>query len=205
MEKLDDLIPIPAKEVMNKGLSAASETTMLEIFGKPGELTSDCSGHNSTFLKKLVFGMDVGPFKVSGLSYAVESLKQVFDQVKSELPDVYSAVKTEGLLCIRSRRHNPSKYSNHSWGSAIDIYFGSGVVAQGVHQTHRGVYLLYPYFNTHGWYWGAKFSGDSVDSMHFELAEETIRKMQTFLITNTKTKKRNLSIPNKERVNRERV
>ncbi|MDE3250206.1 MAG: M15 family metallopeptidase, partial [Bacteroidota bacterium] len=121
---------------------------------------------------------DVGPFKVSGLSYAVESLKQIFDQVKMELPDVYNEVKTAGLLCIRSRRHNPSKFSNHSWGSAIDIYFGTAVLAQGIHQTQRGVYLLFPYFNNHGWYWGAEFSGDSVDSMHFELAEETIKNIE---------------------------
>lgn len=178
MEKLDDLIPIPAKEVMNKGLSSASESTMLEILGKPGELTSACSDPSNTFIKKLLFGVNVGPFKVSGLSYAVESLKQIFDQIKIELPEVYNEVKTAGVLCIRSRRHNPSKYSNHSWGSAIDIYFGSGVIDQGIHQTQRGVYQLFPYFNNHGWYWGAEFSGDYVDSMHFELAEETIKKMQ---------------------------
>lgn len=193
MEKLDDLIPIPAKEVMNKGLSAASEKTMLEILGKPGELTTDCSDPNNEFVKKLIFSVDVGPFNVSGLSYAVESLKQIFDQVKSELPEVYTAIKTAGVLCVRSRRHNPSKYSNHSWGSAIDIYFGSGVVDQGVHQTHRGIYLLYPYFNNHGWYWGAEFSGDSVDSMHFEVAEETIRKMKPFFISDTKANKRNIT------------
>lgn len=178
MEKSDNIVPIPAKEAMNNGLNAASQTTMLQVLGKPGELTSDCSDPNKTFIKKLVFGVDVGPFKVSGLSYAVESLKQIFDQVKIELPNVYKEVKTAGVLCIRSRRHNPSKYSNHSWGSAIDIYFGSGVIDQGVHQTQRGVYQLFPYFNNHGWYWGAEFSGDSVDSMHFELAEETIKKMQ---------------------------
>jgi len=33
------------------------------------------------------------------------------------------------------------------------------------------------FFNRHGWYWGAEFSGDFVDSMHFELAEETILKL----------------------------
>jgi hypothetical protein len=195
MSELNDLVPIPAKEVMNKGLSAAAQTTMLEILGKPGELTSDCSNPNNIFIKKLVFTVDVGPFKVSGLSYAVESLKQIFDQVKTELPEVYNEVKTAGVLCIRSRRHNPSKYSNHSWGSAIDIYFGSGMIDQGVRQTQRGVYKLFPYFNNHGWYWGAEFSGDSVDSMHFELAEETIRKMQIvpeFVeAVNRKTKSKN--------------
>jgi hypothetical protein len=97
---------------MNKGLSAANESTMLEIFGKPGELTKECSDPSDLFVKKLIFGIDVGPFKASGLSYALESLKQIFNQVKNELPEVYDAVKTAGVLCIRSRRHNPSKYSN---------------------------------------------------------------------------------------------
>jgi len=177
MDKLDDLIPIPAKQAMNNGLSAATESKMLLTFGKPGTLTPDCSEPNDVFRPKLLFGADIGPFKVSGLSYAVETLKQIFDQVKRDLPEVYSAVKTAGVLCVRSRRHNPAKYSNHSWGTAIDLYFGKGVVDQGIHQTQRGMYLLFPYFNNFGWYWGAEFSGDSVDSMHFELAEETIQKI----------------------------
>src|SRR5262249_28770601 len=50
-------------------------------------------------------------------------------------------------------------------------------VPQGVRLAHRGNLLLAPYFSRHGWYWGAGFSGDSVDSMHFELAEETIAKI----------------------------
>jgi hypothetical protein len=55
--------------------------------------------------------------------------------------------------------------------------FGADVVPQGVNLSHRGNLLLAPYFNRHGWYWGAGFSGDSVDSMHFELAEETVHKI----------------------------
>ena len=177
MEKLDDLIPIPSKNVMNTGLTSARESTMLKIFGTPGQLTKDCSDPSPDLIKQLVYGMDVGPFKVSGLRFAIESLKQIFDEVKEKLPEVYQAVKKDGVLCVRSRRTNPSKFSNHSWGSAIDIYFGSGVVEQGTPLTHRGVYLLFPFFNANGWYWGAEFSGDSVDSMHFELAEETVSKL----------------------------
>ncbi|AMR30324.1 hypothetical protein A0256_02275 [Mucilaginibacter sp. PAMC 26640] len=176
MAKLDDLIPIPAKEIMNKGLSSAAETTMLAVLGTPGSLTKDCSKGDPVYNKKLLTGVDIGPFKVTGLAYAVESLKQIFAQVKTEHPDVYAGVKTAGMWCVRSRRANPHKFSNHSFGTAIDLYFGKGVVDQGVHQTHRGIYILFPYFNAHGWYWGAEFSGDYVDSMHFELAEETILK-----------------------------
>ena len=40
-----------------------------------------------------------------------------------------------------------------------------------------GMAAIAPIFNRHGWFWGAEFSGDFVDSMHFELAEETILKL----------------------------
>jgi len=178
MEKLDDFIPIPSKELMNKGLTAARELTMIKVLGIPGELTPNCSKPNGEFSKHVKYNFDIGPFKVSGFGYAVETLRQIFEQVKVELPEVYAEVKTAGVFCVRSRRGNPAKYSNHSWGSAIDLYFGKELVPQGVHKTHRGVYLLFPYFNKFGWYWGAEFSGDSVDSMHFELAEETITKIE---------------------------
>jgi hypothetical protein len=41
----------------------------------------------------------------------------------------------------------------------------------------RGFRDIYQSLNSHGWYWGAGFSGDSVDSMHFGLADETVRSM----------------------------
>jgi hypothetical protein len=174
---LSDRVPLPPVSQMNTGLSSCTETTMLKKFGKPGELTEDCSTPTGTFLARVRKNFNVGPFKVTGLDYAVESLLQVFTDVKNENPQLFNQVKNEGMLCVRARRHNPSHYSNHSWGTAIDIFFGTEVVDQGVKLTNRGNLLLAPYFNRHGWYWGAGFSGDSVDSMHFELAEETIAKI----------------------------
>jgi hypothetical protein len=177
MNELGDRIPIPPKDSMNTGLSPAKESTMLMKLGKPGKLTKDCSDPIGKFKKRVKFGVDVGPFKVSGLDFAVESLRQIFLEVQQQLPDVFSHVKTEGMLCVRHRRKAPSLFSNHSFGTAIDLFFGTKVVDQGVHLTHRGNFLLFPFFNRHGWYWGAEFSGDFVDSMHFELAEETILKL----------------------------
>lgn len=151
---------------------------MLQRFGQPGKLTPKCSPATGTIIKKLlVQGVDIGPFKVSGMNFAVESLRQVFDDVKQQLPDVFNAVKTDGMICVRGIKHNPTHFSNHSWGTAIDIFFGKDVVPQGTQLAHRGNFLLFPFFNHHGWYWGAGFSGDSVDSMHFELAEETVLKI----------------------------
>ncbi len=177
MSELTDRIPIPPKDTMNTGLSPANESTMLKKFGKPGPLSKKCSNPTGKILKRIKFGVDVGPFKVSGLDFAVESLRQIFLEVQQQMPDVFSAVKTTGMQCVRHRRKSTVLFSNHSFGTAIDLFFGKAVVGQGIHLTHRGNFLLFPIFNRHGWYWGAEFSGDFVDSMHFELAEETILKI----------------------------
>ena len=174
---LNDRVPIPPRDKMNLGLTACTEGTMLAKFGKPGELTADCSPPTGTFQQRVRKGFNVGPFKVTGLDYAVESLLQIFSDVRKDNQALFDQVKTDGMLCVRARRHNPARYSNHSWGTAIDIHFGGAPVNQGLPLTHRGNLLLAPYFNKYGWYWGAGFSGDSVDSMHFELAEETVLRL----------------------------
>ena len=150
---------------------------MLEKFGKPGELTDQCSAITGNVRRRIEFGVDVGPFKVSGLDFAVASLREIFPILSREHPDTYNQIKTAGMLCVRRIKHNPAHYSNHSWGTAIDLYFGSGVVPQGKAMTQRGFLDLHDIFNQHGWFWGAGFSGSSVDTMHFELADETIRAM----------------------------
>ncbi|MCB2380415.1 M15 family metallopeptidase [Hymenobacter sp. BT635] len=176
MTGYSDRVPIPPKDTINTGLSAARESTMLATLGSPGKLSKDCSEPADSLRRRLV-SKSVGPFRVEGFDFAVESLVQLFAEVKQQQPDLFQQVKTAGVLCVRHRRTNPTRFSNHSWGTAIDIYFGPAVLPQGTALTHRGNLMLAPYFNRHGWYWGAEFSGDSVDSMHFELAEETILKL----------------------------
>jgi hypothetical protein len=178
LSDLSARVPIPPKDRMNRNLSPAREATMLQVFGPPGTPTVQCSAPSGPFLGRVRSNQDVGPFRVSGLDFAVESLRQLFAEVKGDRPDVFSEVRTAGVLCVRHRRSNPARFSNHSWGASIDLYFGAAVVPQGVSATHRGVLVLAPYFERYGWYWGAEFSGDSVDSMHFELAEETVRKLE---------------------------
>lgn len=176
---LSDRVPIPPLDQINFRLSACREQTMLQKFGKPGNLTSECSDLTGSIKQRVRSNFDVGPFKVTGLDFAVESLSQIFADVQNKDRTLFEHVKTDGMLCVRARRHNPAHFSNHSWGTAIDIFFGNSFVDQGVHLTHRGNLALAPFFNQHGWYWGAGFSGDSVDSMHFELAEETIQKISS--------------------------
>jgi D-alanyl-D-alanine carboxypeptidase len=170
-----DVIHIPDVSTINVGLSPASLDTMLTKFGTPGALTRDCSPPAQSLKSLMDTSADVGPFRVTGLHIAVQSLSDIFDEVRLNFPDVYKAIKTAGMLCVRCTRGNSERFSNHSWGAAIDLYFGSEPVPQGEPTCHRGISQISEIFNKHGWYWGAGFRGKSVDSMHFELAEETIR------------------------------
>lgn len=148
---------------------------MLRIFGVPGQKTKDCSPATGTFKQRVVTKINVGPFSVSGLDIAVTALKAALAEAEEQIPDVVAALKSAGMLCVRHKRNDPSSFSNHSWGTAIDLFYGADVIPQGSHKTYRGILQLAPFFNKHGFYWGAGFSGGSVDSMHFELSEQTIR------------------------------
>jgi hypothetical protein len=171
----ETLVDIPPANTFNQNLSSASEATMLGIFGVPGAKTQNCSPATGAIKQRIVSLINVGPFKVSGLDIAVQLLKAVFDEAEQQIPSVVAAVKNDGMLCVRHKRMNPNSFSNHSWGTAIDLFFGTAAVPQGSHKTNRGCLQLAPFFNRHGFYWGAGFSGSSVDSMHFELAEQTIK------------------------------
>ena len=136
MSTLRDRVPIPPKDTINTNLSSATEKIMLRKFGNPGALTKDCSAATGRIKARIKSGVDVGPFKVSGLDFAVESLRQIFAEVEEKRPHVFKEVKTAGMLCVRHRRSNPARFSNHSWGAAIDLFFGTSVVPQGT-ELHR--------------------------------------------------------------------
>ena len=84
------------------------------------------------------------------------------------------------MFCARLIAGSQS-ISNHSWGSAIDISVGGildGVQSRSAKSDGRtlaGLAAMAPFFNRAGWYWGAGFSTFE-DGMHFEVADETIRR-----------------------------
>lgn len=169
--------PVAIPAGINHGLSAASEATMIRLLGVPGKLTRDCSTPSGRVLARTLWNVPVGPFRVTGLDVAVGLLKTIFAEAKAANPALVAACRSDGMLCCRSRRPDPTQFSNHSWGSAIDLYFGSAAMPQGQPKAQQGVAMLAPFFMKHGFYWGAGFSGGSTDSMHMELAEETIRRL----------------------------
>jgi D-alanyl-D-alanine dipeptidase len=171
---ITDLIPIPAN--INSGLNAARQVTMLSLLGNPrGSYTRDCQPITNSNLRGLVRTASVGPFRVTGLAPAVESLTEVLADIQQEQQQVFAALGTAGMLCARLVRGSASSVSNHSWGTAIDLTLNGMLDAPGNGRTQSGLAAIAPIFNRHGWYWGAGFPRE--DAMHFELSDQKIRQL----------------------------
>lgn len=166
------LVAIPSP--INSGMTPTTATYMKSVLGVPGELTTDCSSVTNANLKKLIVSekdSNVGPFKVYGLKPAVNALKGIFAAVKRDKPELYNQLGTAGMLCVRKVRGG-SDFSNHSWGTAIDMKMNGKLDAVGDGKTQLGLKELEPYFRAQKFYWGAGFGGAREDSMHFEASKE---------------------------------
>lgn len=167
-------VPIPKAGTINSGLTYCRPETALAIFGPPAvPLPTECGAPTSKKLKAVLITADVGPFRVTGIRPAVESLKRIFAKVKAEKPDLYAAIGTAGMLCVRCIRGYPGTPSNHAFGAAIDLKMNGQLVPLNAPWAQQGTLLLYHYFHTEGWFWGA--SWERPDSMHFEVSDEKLR------------------------------
>jgi hypothetical protein len=172
------LVAIPRG--INRGVTRARHATMIAALGRPGELTADCSPVTNARVRRLLTTTDVGPFRVTGLLPAVEALRRTFDRVRQREPDLFGQLGTAGMLCCRRVRRTPGRppsrnFSNHSWGTAIDIKIRGALDPRGDGMTQLGLLMLHPFFNEERFFWGAGFSGDLEDSMHFEASDELVR------------------------------
>jgi hypothetical protein len=154
---------------------------MLQILGRArNTFDNECRPATNDPVKGLLVHQDVGPFQVTGIRPAVESLRDVLAQVKNAHPEVHEVLSTAGMFCARLIRDSQS-ISNHSWGTAVDISVGGildGVqtrTAKSDGRTLAGLAAMASFFNQAGWYWGVGFSTFE-DGMHFEVADETIRR-----------------------------
>jgi hypothetical protein len=179
LKSYTDLVSIrPLPVGFNAGLSSAKESTMLSILGKPCSPNPSvvCSTVNNTKLKTLLVTKNVGLFRVTGLIPAVDALERIFSKVKVQKPILHAQLGTAGMLCCRFIK-NTTKFSNHSWGTAIDIKISSDLDAVGDGKAQLGLVEIAPYFNAEEFFWGAGFSSLArEDSMHFEASEQLIQK-----------------------------
>jgi hypothetical protein len=169
--RFSDVTAIPPDAAMNSGLAPCG-SSLMNHFGRPGPLRTDCSAVTNARLKALLVTRDVGPFRVTGLKPAVESIERICRRIEQNDKTLYRELKTAGMLCCRLIRGSRSTFSIHSWGAAIDLYCGSGVVPLGSPRTHIGVLRAYPYFHAENFYWGAEFSRR--DAMHFEASRQLV-------------------------------
>jgi len=162
-------VPRPAAGSINQGLTAVSNSYMLDKLGAPlvgGGYNTQCQQPTQPRLRRNLVLDTVGPFRVTGLVPAVLSLKAVMADIQREQPAVYRVLGTAGMLCCRLVRGSTTAISNHSWGTAIDLTLDGVLDAYGDDKVQVGLTLIAPIFNRHGWYWGAAFRKE--DGMHFE-------------------------------------
>eukprot|EP00170_Pyropia_yezoensis_P003010 contig_12606_g3017 len=166
-------LPVPAG--INPRWSAARQSTMKSLLaGVPCGRAKDCVGVSPTYAKRALFvTASVGPFRVTGLSPAVASLRRVLAAVGAAEPGLAAVLGTVGMGCCRLVRGSTRSYSNHSWGTAIDIQVAGRTDAMGDDAVYAGLAALYPHFEAEGWYWGAGFRRE--DAMHFEVSDERVR------------------------------
>lgn len=167
----------PKKNWINTGLSPLRSTTCLALLGhpRPGlSVGAECRPVTNAELRAQIVTASVGPFTVTGHGKAVDSLRRVFAAVAEHEPRVYEAVGTAGMLCCRYVRGSKRTLSNHSWGLAVDLTMNGVLQPLGSEGVQAGLLAVYRFFRAEGWYWGAGFSRN--DPMHFEVADETLRK-----------------------------
>lgn len=171
---ITNLIAIPKK--INQGLNSARQITMLSLLGNPrSSYDQTCRPITNPRLSGLAVTKSVGPFRVTGLSPAVDSLIEVIKDIKKENPDVFAALGTAGMLCARNVRNSTTSISNHSWGMAIDLTLSGQLDQPGNGRVQSGLAQIAPIFNRHKWYWGAAFPRE--DAMHFEISDQKVREL----------------------------
>jgi hypothetical protein len=173
-DSLTRLVPLPAADAINQGLSAASPLSLTRVFGAPRDsYTSSCQPMTNASLRKRVRTAPVGHFRATGLDVALLSLQEIMAEIEDTEPRVYDALGSAGMLCCRFVRGSTTTVSNHAWGTAIDLTLGDALDARGDGMVQHGLTLIAPIFNRHGWYWGAGFPVE--DAMHFEAGDELVR------------------------------
>lgn len=157
----------------NDPLTVATPSFIVDLLGKPRETLSDnCQPMTNEGLKNLLVTEQVGPIRVTMLKPAIESLRKVFAEIKRTDPKLHDLINTAGALCVRQIRGTTGRYSNHSFGLAVDLNI-SGVLDNFTDgKTQMGLIIIADFFHAEGWIWGAGFRRE--DSMHFEVSREKL-------------------------------
>lgn len=176
---LDDeyaqVVLVADRRNLNKGLTVPSSGWLVETFGLPADNLGDsCAEMTNPRLAGLLQDQQVGPVRVRMLKPAIESLTVIFDKIQKADPELFGRINTAGSLCVRLVRGSASSVSSHSFGLSLDLNINGVLDTLGDGRTQLGLTILADFFNGDGWVWGAAYGRE--DSMHFEVAKETIQK-----------------------------
>lgn len=167
------VVQVVDRRNINQGLFVASPSYLAEKLGMPRpDLNDNCQAMTNPRLKDKLITDTVGPIRVQMLLPAAESLKRVFDKVRSVDPELYDRINTAGSLCVRRIRGSQNSVSTHSFGLAVDLNINGVLDTLGDGRTQVGLNIIYEFFNAEGWVWGAAFSRE--DSMHFEISKKQL-------------------------------
>ena len=169
------VVLIANRRRVNKDLKVASPSYLESVFGKPRQpLTSRCESMTNERLRSKLVLEDVGPIRVQMLQPAIDSLKRVFERVRSTDPDLYERINTAGSLCVRHIRGAPGRTSTHAFGLSVDLNIDGRLDTLGDGKTQLGLTILADFFINEGWFWGAAFTRE--DSMHFEVSRQLVER-----------------------------
>jgi hypothetical protein len=147
--EITDLVNIPSG--INPGVHGAKQHTMLALLGNPrGNYSQECQPVTNPTLSPLMVTDSVGPFRVTGLLPAVQSLKEIMREILQNEAGIYHALGTAGMLCVRHVRGSSAAISNHSWGTAIDITLKGKLDVRGDGKVQLGLTKIAPLFNKIG-------------------------------------------------------
>ncbi|MEM8596011.1 MAG: M15 family metallopeptidase, partial [Pseudomonadota bacterium] len=158
----------------NKGLNSPRPSYLTVLLGEPrADYDDSCQPPTNPRLVERLERRDLGPFAVTMIKPALDSLARVLDRLRRAEPEIYTRLGTAGALCARLVRGSDSAVSTHSWGIAVDLTVAGELDRLGDDGTQFALVLLADFFNAEGWYWGAEYRRE--DSMHFEVSEQTLR------------------------------
>jgi len=158
---------------LNKGLTVPTSSWLTQTFGPPADnLTDTCGTMTNPRLAGLLEDRQVGPVKVKMLRPALDSLGVILGKIQIADPELYARINTSGSLCVRFVRGSTTSTSAHSFGLAVDLNIDGVLDTLGDGRTQLGLTIMSDFFNADGWVWGAAYGRE--DSMHFEVAKETI-------------------------------
>ncbi|MCW3061173.1 MAG: hypothetical protein JWQ02_2994 [Capsulimonas sp.] len=172
-------VPLPSPNDVNTDLTSPSQHAMMHFLGVPGALTSSCSDSTNAHVRELLSPITIGGATFHGLKPFVDLVDDALTDADNAHPGIRAALRCDGVICVRHQHGFPNVFSNHSWGTAIDLFFGNAPVPQGNPTTQSGILALVFHFHKRGLFWGGGFHKRSrVDSMHFEASEELMAKLK---------------------------